>query len=107
MKQSKILIVIDVSSKVEILDSAVFNRSLDFFTEETQQPKFFVVTQKNEDVISDQKISFEVKELEDKDAAKLLLLLASQEIEECNKDINTLANHKIFKLISKNPGAII
>lgn len=44
IKQSKILIVIDVSSKVERIDSAVFNWSLDFFTDETCQPKFLVVT---------------------------------------------------------------
>ena len=106
IKNCKLLIILDKSSKIE-LDKNLLNKTLEFFLEETEFPKFIVITENESDVFREDKISIEINELDSRNAARLLLLCSSQYIEDHNKDLNILAEHEIFKLISKNPSSII
>lgn len=101
------LIIIDKSSKVE-LDRNLLNTNLEFFLEETDEPKFIVITEDKEDIMIQDMLQFEINELDAYSAARLLLLLvAHQHIEDHNKDVSTLSEHEIFKLISRNPFSIV
>ena len=105
--KSKILIILDKSSKVEKLDQNMLNKTLEYFIDETEIPKFIVVTENSKDISIGGKLQFEIDELKPREAARLLLLWANQYIEESNKNLETLSNHEIFKLISRNPSWIV
>ena len=100
------LIILDKSSKIE-LDKNLLNKTIEFFLEETELPKFIVISENETDVFREDKISIGINELDSRNAARLLLLCSSQYIEDHNKDLNILAEHEIFKLISRNPSSII
>ena len=99
--------MLDQSSKVEKLDAPMLNSTIEFILDQTESPKFIVISKFKSDLKIKDSHQFEVKELEKRHAAKLLLSLASQYIEERNKDLSLLQEHKVFNLISRNPGAII
>lgn len=44
IKSDKLLIVLDISSKITKLDPVVFNWALDFFVDQTMMPKFLIVS---------------------------------------------------------------
>jgi hypothetical protein len=102
----KLLIILDQSSKVD-LDKNLLNRTLNFFIEETEMPKFLVITENKADITIQEKLAFETDELDERNAARLLLLCANQYIEQYNKDLDVLSKHEIFSLISRNPSSII
>ena len=103
----KILIILDKSSKVEKLDQNMLNKTLEYFIDETEIPKFIVVTENSKDISIGWKLQFEIDELKPREATRLLLLWANLYIEESNKNLETLSNHENFKLISRNPSWIV
>jgi len=107
INRSKLLIILDKSSKISRLDPLMLNRTIEFFLECTEQPKFIIITDYKEDITIQNTMQFEVDELEPRDAARLLLLCANQYIEETNKNLDVLSTHEIFNLISRNPSNIM
>ena len=105
--KSKILIILDKSSKVSSLDQNMLNKTLEYFIDETEVPRFIVVTDQQTDITIHNKAQFEIEELKPKDAARLLLNCANQYIGESDKNLNTLKNHEIFNMISRSPSSII
>ena len=85
----------------------MLNRTLDFFIENTESPKFIIITDSGKDITLKDALKFEIDEVSDIDAARLLLLCANQNIEEHNKNLDQLAKHEIFSLISRNPSSIV
>ena len=74
INKSKLLIILDKSSKISRLDPHMLNRTIEFFLEGTEQPKFIIITDYKEDITIQNTMQFEVGELEPRDAARLLLL---------------------------------
>lgn len=72
--KSKLLIILDKSSKISSLDPLMLNKTLEFFLENTEMPKFIMITDKDDDVTLHCKVSFEVDDLPNIEAARLLLL---------------------------------
>ena len=71
----------------------MLNRAIEALLEETEVPKFLVITKLETEVVSSEKIAFEVKPLSPHDAARLLIILVPQNIEEKNKALKTLSSH--------------
>ena len=90
ISKSKILIILDKSSKISSLDHNMLNKTLEYFIDESEVPKFIVITDHQTDIIIQNKVQFEIEELKPKDAARLLLLCANQYIEESNKNLDIL-----------------
>lgn len=63
----------DKSSKVSSLDQNMLNKTLEYFIDETEVPKFIVVTDNQSDITIENKAQFEIEELKPKDAVRLLL----------------------------------
>ena len=105
--KSKILIILDKSNRISSLDQNMLNKTLEYFIDETEIPKFIVVTNLKTDIKIQNKLQFEIDDLRPRDAARLLLLCASQFIDDCDKNLEILSNHEIFKLISRNPSWIV
>lgn len=85
----------------------MLNRTLDFFIDGTELPKFIILSDNKSDITLPYKLQFEIDELKARDAARLLLLCANQYIEEANKNLDVLSTHQIFDLISRNPSSIV
>ena len=85
----------------------MLNRTIEYFLDNTDMPRFIVITDSLKDVTLQPSFHYEVGELEPADASQLLLLCASQYIDEYNRDISNLSNHEIFSIISRNPSSIV
>lgn len=107
INKSKLLVILDKSSKIDALDPNMLNNTLEFYIDNTEIPKFMILTEFKTDITIAGKAQYEIDELEPRDAARLLLLCANQYIEEANKNLDVLANHRIFNLISRNPASIV
>ena len=90
ISKSKILIILDKSSKISSLDYNMLNKTLEYFIDESEVPKFIVITDHQTDITIQKKVQFEIQELKPNDAARLLLLCANQYIEESNKNLYNL-----------------
>lgn len=107
IQNDRILIVLDKSNKIEKLDYNILSKTVDTFIDETIGPKFLIITGEHCKLNCDNVSRFEVDELNPKQSARLLLMSASNYIEERNKDLDILSEHDIFKLISRNPSSIL